>query len=71
MAIYGLRKDNGFIVYDIETKKVIKKYAPGAFPKEIIRYFKSINSKIEKVCAISRKEKQLLEEVINIDSIKI
>ena len=71
MVIYGLRKDNGFVLYDAETKKIIKRYTSKSFPKEIIQYFKSVNSKIEKICGLSSDDKKKLEEVIKTDSIKI
>ena len=71
MVIYGLRKDNGFIVYDAETKRIIKRYAPDSFPKEIIQYFKSVNSKIERTSGLSYDDKKKLEEIIKTDSIKI
>ena len=71
MVIYGLRKDNGFVVYDAETKKIIKRYTPESFPQEILRYFKSVNLKIERTSGLSNDDKKKLEEIIKIDSIKI
>ena len=59
---YGIRKDNGFIIYDIETKKVIVKYAPGSFDYAI-NFFKKRNYPPKSISGFSNKEKESLLEL--------
>lgn len=62
MANYGIRKSIGYVIYDADTGKIIKKYKSGCSLEVLKKFFEKRNCRPVKVAAFSKDEtKSLLE----------
>jgi len=61
---YSLKKNNGYVIYEAESKKIVHHYKPKEFD-QVIMFFKIKRCPPETFCAVSNAERKSIEDACN------